>query len=250
MMIKKIQSYKILAAAALSIVLLLLNMCGKSPDGSGEKVQTASEIFNKVMESSGGEKLLMSVGSQTVKGKMIIYAKSGEEEFPMEMIFSYPDKAFVKLAAGSSEIISVLNGNKGRLIALGMDTDLPDAEIKEMKYRLIRNIAWLTQNLEKGSLNNTDERSDQENEFIELRFLFEETELKMVVNSKTWLPESYILNEGNDVYAMKMLNYRKVDGINLPFQYDLLYNQRITTRIIIDEILINSELKDNIFDLK
>ncbi|MCP4728421.1 MAG: hypothetical protein GY863_25515 [bacterium] len=239
-----------------SVVLVVLLCCffsltcSSTPDNTDNNLSELDKIINRIIDKSGGENAIMSVKNLDINGTFFIYAKTGIEDVPMSMVFNYPDKALMKFQTGASDIISVINGTKSRLRAFSMDQPLPEQDALEMKHRLIQNIIWIVQKYRNGIIDIKQNGSDQTSDQTELSFTFEEIPVKMVINSKTWLPEQYIITENNIINRLILSDYRDVRGLNLPFGYENQVNGRTVSKVTIDRIDYNREFDPALFEIK
>ena len=224
--------------------------CSSTPDNTDNNLSELDKIINRIIDKTGGENAIMSVKNLDINGTFFIYTKTGVEDVPMRMVFYYPDKVLMKYQTGAADIISVINGTKSRLRAFSMDEPLPEQDVLEMKHRLMQNVIWVVQNYKNGIIDIKQNGSDQTGNQTELSFTFEEIPVKMVVNSKTWLPEQYIITENNIINRLILSDYRDVKGLNLPFGYESQVNGRIVSKVAIDKIDYNRELDPALFEIK
>ncbi len=236
------------------IVVTIIIMCciyiSACSRNSGENQSEAEKSFGNIVEASGGEKALVAVKNMELTGNILINTRTGNEKIAMRMVFSYPDKALLELNTAAGAIQSVINKEESRLRAFSMDRPLPEKEFRDMKNRLMMSLIWILQNLREGEVELEPETLTLTDDKIELQFAFEESNVKMVCNSKTWYPEEFIIIENNISSSLKLTEYREVNGMKLPFHFENQVNNRTVSRMIIDTIVINRNIDTSLFDFK
>jgi hypothetical protein len=202
------------------------------------EAETAKEIVQKAIDAHGGLDNMKKYPAAkiTAKGKMTIMgaeiAVDGEETFQMPDQF----KSVMKIDFGGQKIAieQIINGGKIKMTAGGMAPPLSDAMKEDMKNSMDVHLASEIYPLldekkfELSVIEKPAKVGDKEVVRVlvktkagkELKFFFDaKTHLLLMVERK-----GLDFSEKEVTQEMRMLSYKKIDGIERQMKYELVFD--------------------------
>ena len=214
------------------------------PSSPAEAKGTES-LLTKVIAAHGGKSRLQSLNSVTLAGEVQVL-----DRYPgkFEMLSQGPNRFRMEWDIGNAK--EVLSIDHDQVWQQGESVrELSGDEKKRLKrVPLILNLSGLM-NLELLGNDNALERDENENLVIRLRD-FSNRKLVIYIDSKTYLivGESRIepYEEGSTPVSISYSDYREVNGIMLPFQWQWSRSD-VPLRVFVEKYNVGSHLDDDHF---
>jgi outer membrane lipoprotein-sorting protein len=223
--------------------ILLINM-------QFARTQTLDQVLDNHFRASGQE-YLNNVKTVRSSGR----ALQMDMELPFLQIQKRPDKMYLEIDVQGIKIIQTYNGKEGWIIEPWIDNH--PRELTRSELRNIELMAGIDSDLinwkENGySLELTGKDVFDERVVYDLKLVKNGETYRFLIDSDTWLINKMVTgtnNDGNIVSGETILgDYRKIDGIYVPFRTEVIYGGETLMTNIIDKVEFDMEIDENIFE--
>lgn len=216
------------------------------------QAQTLDEVLKKHFEASGQEKL---AGMKTIQitGK-VIQAGMGME-MPMTMKIKRPDKFRMEADVQGTKMVSVINGDKGWMIAPWISTepqDLAGEQFEQTKEQAdIDGDLWhyadkghTAELLGKEDMEGTQVykiQLNKKNGDTQYYYIDADTYILLKVTTKT-------SRQGMELTVDNIFsNYKMVDGVVMPMSIESSAMGQ-SSQIVLDDVQFNVDIPDSLFE--
>lgn len=253
------------------IVLILFIVLNASTDFNlyGDtktpKTPTGKDIFDKTLAALGGIEKTSTVKTLKYTMETLRYLEngSGTEIMKCIAVIVYPDKYWYQSEAMGYIALITTNGQKGwqRLIQANDPNAnvpyvvLPERDTKDLQNYNLRDLFYISQNLDKYTFTFNGEKDFEGKKTFELLVngLYK---FQLFIDPQTYLPAGMIYwatsqadpesIENKEIYS----DYKAVEGILIPFKQDLFAKGKKWAEVTIKDLKFNVEVSADFFDGK
>lgn len=216
----------------------------------------AEKVVKKAVEAHGGEKALtkMTAGEMTIKANMSIMGL--EVEFGGEVLYSFPDKFKMSMSGEimgqKIAITQVVNGDKVKMVAMGMAIPIEDKQKEELKMAAInQEMSMIAPLLDKKKYTlkaEKDAKVGEDDASVVLVSAKGMKDTKLFFSKKTGLLvrtqrqglDPTATNEVDEV--TELTDYKKVDGIQTPMTLKTMHDGKAFMTMKVSEMKYHEKL--------
>lgn len=212
--------------------------------------QTLDQILARHLEATGQQQL-SRVATVRSEGKAVQMGM----ELPFVQIQKRPDKMYLEIDIQGMKMIQSFNGEKGWAVEPWINSE--PRELTGPELRNVRQTANIDSDLvnwqEKGyQLEYTGSEPLEGRHAYKLKLLRGEDEsYEFYLDSETYLITRMVVQtnyEGNIVEGETLLgDYRRIDGINVPFRTEVRYGGQTLMTNVIDKVEFDVSIDEKVF---
>lgn len=215
----------------------------------------AQKIFAAAVEAAGGKAAFHDLKNFKIKTHSKIYQPQMTIELDVTEISELPDrtKQIMELPAGKR--VQVLNGISGWKQLGGKVDDLTSAEKREIRRGLLKSTFYLFKHFDDPNLKVTflgeETRNRQKYLSIQVKDITGDF-VNLSINATSYLVERKIYQGASAAGLATLMesysDYRKVDGIMIPFHTEVRANGKKFIDSVVTEAQINLSLRKDFFN--
>jgi zinc protease len=226
------------------------------PGAALQSDRNALDLLRRVIDARGGLEALKAVRTVTVDAETTLQMEKGTLPSQTRTYVVYPDKFRVEAEVNGARSIQVYNGKGAWVQSPAGVMDAPAPMLAEVAANVRRDILRLLIDAAEGRLTvraiadqkGRDGRPVQVLEFsgpdVNRVRLFIDNEMAIVGQAYTLADPT-----GRAILAEEVFSdYRKVNGVNFPYEGQLLYNGQPVMKRRFTSLLINQPVADTLFN--
>ncbi len=255
---KKILSPGLIILMLLPGFLIAQTESGTTDSTSGQTKMAdadARKIFDAAVEAAGGKKVFHQLKNFKIKTHSKIFQPQMTIELDVTEISELPDKTKQIMELPAGKRIQVLNGISGWKQLGGKVDDLTSAEKREIRRGLLKSTFYLFKHFEDPNLQLTflgeETRNRQKYLSIQIKDITGDF-VNLSINAASHLVERKTYQGVSDAGLATLMesysDYRKVDGIMLPFHTEVRANGKKFIDSVVTEAQINLSLRKDFFN--
>jgi zinc protease len=246
-------------AAALQVGLPVAYAARQATPRAGAGIQSdrgALDLLRRVIDARGGLEAIKAVRTVTVDAETTLQMEKGTLPSKTRTYVVYPDKFRVEADVNGARSVQVYNGKGAWVQSPAGIMDAPAPMLADVQANVRRDILRLLIDGAEGRLTvramaeqkGRDGRPVQVLEFsgpeVNRVRLFIDNEMAIVGQAYTLADPT-----GRSILAEEILaDYRKVHGVNFPYEGQLLYNGQPVMKRRFTSLLINEPVPDTLFN--
>lgn len=205
---------------------------------------TVEQVLNKYVEAIGGKENILKVKDKTTKMSGAMQGMN----ITMTQSFKAPNKMYQLLDFGIGQQTTVFDGEKGKVIQMGQEQQLPSAQVEEMK---LGSLYLMLEYVEKGiktELSGMETINNKDTYRVTLTF----PSGKKATNYydvTTGLLVRQSEEKGSGVQSVDFDDYRDVQGVKYPYKLSV-GTPNGPLDLTVTSIEINTGLADSLFEVK
>jgi outer membrane lipoprotein-sorting protein len=212
---------------------------------------TGKEIFEKVIKAIGDPEKIKNIKNISYKFDFTQITPEGEMKMEGEIVTEFPDKIKYSILTPGNQFSMIVNGKKGWLKSQGKKIKRMPKEQRESFIRGIkRDPFYIIQNFDQYEIQLKREKNIDSTKDITL-LITGPTKLQILIDPKTNLPIAAkyqeMIQAGSAEVEEVFSFYKKVDGINIPFNIVGKSNDKKNLEINIKEMKFNIEIEKDFF---
>ncbi len=221
---------------------------------TAQDAPTAREIGDAYIENTGGKDAWLAIKAMKIKGK----ASMQGMEFPMEIVSAEGDKQHLKVDVQGQTIIQAYDGKTAWQVMpfMGITEPTPMSEEETEPMRSTKFLSEFINSEERGfKLESVDGKEVEgtatygvhvtNDEGHDITYYFDQESMVPIMSMMT-------LKSGPQkgvVVETYLSDYQEVEDVMIPMFMDVKYNGQSAQKINVTEVMLNPEVKDEMFVL-
>jgi len=226
----------------------------KAPEATAETLAKGRELFAKAVAAMGDTLKLKAVKSIRSAGDLSQSTPMGEMTLAAEIVTVFPDKLHFALDTPGGKMNMVVNGDKAVIRMPQGTMPLPEAQKKDLRESMGRDIVFMWQNLDRYQVQLLGKKEFAGSEAIELAVSGFGSSFHLFLDPGTLLPlgTSFqsVTAEGPAMVEERVSDYRDVDGIKMPFKTEAFANGKKVSGQAVKTIQFNTVVSDDLFKIE
>ncbi len=226
----------------------------KAPEATAETLAKGRELFAKAVAAMGDTLKLKAVKSIRSAGDLSQSTPMGEMTLAAEIVTVFPDKLHFALDTPGGKMNMVVNGDKAVIRMPQGTMPLPEAQKKDLRESMSRDIVFMWQNLDQYQVQLLGKKEFAGSEAIELAVSGFGSSFHLFLDPGTLLPlgTSFqsVTAEGPATVEERVSDYRDVEGIKMPFKTEAFANGKKVSGQAVKTIQFNTVVSDDLFKIE
>ena len=226
----------------------------KAPEATAETLAKGREFFAKAVAAMGDNRKLKAVKSIRSTGDLSQSTPMGEMTLAAEIVTVFPDKLHFALDTPGGKMNMVVNGDLAVIKMPQGTMPLPEAQKKELRESMGRDVVYMWQNLERYQVQFLGKKEFAGSEAIELAVSGSGTSFHLFLDPGSMLPRGTsfqsLTAEGPAAVEEHISDYREVDGIRMPFKTEAFANGKKVSGQAVKTIQFNAVISDDLFKIE
>jgi hypothetical protein len=226
----------------------------KAPQATPETLAKGREFFARAVAAMGDERKLKAVKSIRSAGDLSQSTPMGEMNLAAESVTVFPDKLHVALDTPGGKMNMVVNGDQAVIKMPQGTMPLPEAQKKELRESMGRDMIYVWQNLDRYQVQFLGEKEFAGGGAIELAVSSSGSSFHLFLDPGSMLPRGTsfqsVTAEGPAMVEEHHSDYREVDGIRMPFKTEAFANGKKVSGQAVRTIQFNGEVSADLFKIE
>lgn len=212
--------------------------------------QSLADILTRHFDVSGQDKL-SSINTVRSTGRAV----QMDNEFPFMQIQKRPDKMYLEIDINGIKIIQAFNGETGWLIEPQISSGPREMSAPELENlnQLSRIDSDLVNWKEKGfDLELIGRESHNGSDFFIIRLIQQDNSVyHFYIDAESYLTSRMVAFSDYNGEILRgetvLSDYRKIDGISVPFRTEVIYDGDLLMTTIVDKVEFDPVIENNYF---
>jgi predicted Zn-dependent peptidase len=226
----------------------------KAPEATPESLARGRELFFKAVAAMGDPQKVKAVKSIRSVIELTQSTPMGDMTMEAEMVSVFPDKLHIALNTPGGKMNMVVNGDKAVMKMAQGSMPLPDAQKKELREGVTRDMFYMWQNLDQYQVQFLGAKQFAGSEAIDLAVSGFGASFHLFLDPTSFLPcgSSYMAMgaEGPAAVEEHISDYREVEGIKMPFKTEGFTKEKKVSAQAVKEIQFNTSVSDDLFKIE
>ncbi len=226
----------------------------KAPEATPETLAKGKDLFTMAIAAMGDPQKIKGIKSIRLVGELAQRTPMGEMTMEAEILSVFPDRLHFALNTPGGKMNMVVSGDKAVIKMPQGSMPLPEAQKKELREGICRDVIYMWQNLDHYQVQFLGSKPFAGKEAIELAVSGFGASFQLFLDPTSLLPcgTSYqsVTAEGPATVEERISEYRAVDGIQMPFKSEAFANQKKVSGQLVKEIQFNIAVGDDLFKIE
>ncbi|MCU0235723.1 MAG: insulinase family protein [Acidobacteria bacterium] len=226
----------------------------KAPEATAETLAKGKETFARAVAAMGDPQKLKAVKSIRSVSDLSQATPMGEMTLAAEIVSVFPDKLHFTLDTPGGKMNMVVNGDKAVIRMPQGTMPLPEAQKKDLRESMGRDIVFMWQNLDQYQVQLLGRKEFAGGEAIELAVSGFGASFHLFLDPGTLLPRGTsfqsVTAEGPAMVEERVSDYRDVDGIQMPFKTEAFANGKKVSGQAVKTVQFNTSVGEDLFKIE